>query len=343
MLLTSNIRATVAPRNASRDVSLGDFGFAPAFSFDGSMVCGVTKLSVFAIALAALTLGTSVGCAHPVEKRTAREKAVQTAHREQLNTAKEEKGDPYWQAAQREVYKTPEQLLAQDRTERQGDGPLPKLVRGPHAKKQLLLTFDDGPHARSTPVLLKILADEHVSATFFVIGKMVEKRPDLLKAIEKGGHTIGNHTFSHVTLPRLSEEDIRTEYRANNDIVEKITGRKMTFCRPPGGDYDAKTIQAAEDEGLTTVLWTDDPGDFANPGDRVVLERTLKRLSNGGILLMHDGSPNTENILRELIHEARARGFEFTSPEEMVKGVRDLRLAPGIAQGSPGASRVVLK
>lgn len=250
------------------------------------------------------------------------------AHRAKLNLAKEENGDLYWQEARDEVYKTPEELLAQDAGERRRSMPLPKLVRGSHRDKTLLLTFDDGPHASSTLPLLKILADEHVPATFFVIGKMVERRPDLLRAIAKAGHTIGNHTFSHVTLPRLPEDEIQTEYRANDDIVRKVTGQRMRFCRPPGGDYDAKTIRAAEAEGLTTVLWTDDPGDFANPGDGIVLDRTLRRLSNGGVILLHDGSPNTLDVLRELIHEARARGFTFTTPQAMADGIGDLRKSP---------------
>ncbi len=270
----------------------------------------------------------AAGCARPVEKRTFAEKKVLATHRAKLNLAKEEKDDPYWQAAREEVYKTPEQLLAQDASERRRGQPLAKLVRGSHRAKTLLLTFDDGPHPTSTPAHQKILRDENVSATFFVIGKMVEKRPDLLRAIAQAGHTVANHTFSHVTLPKLPFDDQRTEYRANNEIVEKVVGQKMRFCRPPGGDYDADTIRAAQAEGLTTVLWTDDPGDFANPGDGIVLDRTLKRLSNGGILLLHDGSPNTLDVLRELIHEARARGYEFTTPQEMVDQVGDLRKPP---------------
>lgn len=274
------------------------------------------------------------GCARPVEKRTAVEKRRIAAHRASINAAKEETGDPYWQAARAEVYKTPEQLLAQDAGEN-----LPKLVRGPHGTRSLLLTFDDGPHPQSTLPLLKILADEGVPATFFVIGKMVEKRPDLLRAIAKAGHTIGNHTFSHVTLPKLSPDEQRTEYRANDDLVQKITGRRMAFCRPPGGDYDANTIRAAQAEGLTTVLWTDDPGDFANPGDGIVLDRTLKRLSNGGVILLHDGSPNTLDVLRELIHEAKARGFTFTTPQAMVDGLGGLGKAEGPrTEGVPSRS-----
>lgn len=252
------------------------------------------------------------GCAKPIEERTAHEKRVNLEHREMLNLAKEETKDPFWQTAKAELAENPPMLAA----------PMTKLIRGPRDNKALLLTFDDGPHPLSTLKLLKILSDEHVPATFFVIGKMAEKHPDLVRAIVRDGHTLANHTFSHVTLPNFSFADQRTEYRANNELIEKISGVRMRFCRPPGGDYNDNTLVAAKAEGLTTVLWTDDPGDFANPGDGIILDRTLKKLSNGGIILLHDGSANTLDTLREFIHEARERGFTFTTPQEMVDGLR---------------------
>ncbi len=262
----------------------------------------------------------ALGCSKPVEERTVHEKTINAAHKKQLNLAKEEKGDPYWIAARAAIATMGDKPLA--RPVIYGHRPtITRIVRGSHHEKTLLLTFDDGPHPASTLRLLKILADEHVPATFFVIGKMVEKHPDLLRAIQRAGQTIANHTFSHVTLTKLPFDEQRTEMRANNAIVEKITGERMRFFRPPGGDHDEQTLHAARAEGLVTVLWTDDPGDFANPGDTIVLDRTLKRLSNGGVILLHDGSPNTLDTLRELIHEARARGFGFTTPQDMIAGL----------------------
>lgn len=248
-----------------------------------------------------------------------------------LNLAKEEKNDPYWQAAAVEVAREPEDVLAHAASI--VPPPLGRFVRGSHLKKKLLLTFDDGPHPQSTPLLLRMLHDEKVPATFFVIGKMAEKRPDLILAIKQAGQTLANHSFSHVTLSKLSPEDQRIEYRANNDLVKKLTGIQMRFCRPPGGDLTNVTIRAGQDEGLTTVLWTDDPGDFANPGDGIVLDRTLKRLSNGGVILLHDGSPNTIDVLRELIHEAKARGFSFATPQEMLDDLSELGV-PGTGRAS---------
>src|SRR5207244_3919713 len=100
-----------------------------------------------------------------------------------LNLAKEEKGDSYWQAAAAEVGKEPEEVLTRAASATRPQ--LARLIRGSHLKKKLLLTFDDGPHPRSTPVLLRMLHQEKVPATFFVIGKMAEKRPDLVVAIHQ--------------------------------------------------------------------------------------------------------------------------------------------------------------
>lgn len=282
-------------------------------SLDCSAITPYAKVRTWFFATSlAIALTFVAGCARPVEERTARERSLIKAHRARLNLAKEETNDPLWQTARAEVKNGTVGPIARAN----------RLIRGPHDTKTLLLTFDDGPHAATTLPLLKILQEEHVPATFFVIGKMAEKRPDLVRAIAKAGYTLANHSFSHVTLPNFSLEDQRTEYRANNELIERITGQRMEFCRPPGGDYSRDTLRAAEDEGLTTVLWTDDPGDFANPGDGITLDRTLKKLSNGGIILLHDGSRNTLDVLRELIHEARARGFEFTTPQAMVDGLR---------------------
>lgn len=236
-----------------------------------------------------------------------------------VNQAVVQSNDPYWQRAEEEVYRSSEELAAQDDRERRRGQILPKLRRGNPSEKVLALTFDDGPHPIHTQKLLDVLKAENVKATFFVIGKMVEKHPELLKAIYEGGHEIGNHTFSHVTLTKIPQEDILTEYRANNDIVQKTIGLQMTVCRPPGGDYDAQVIQAATECGLTTVLWTDDPGDYANPGTNVVAERTMAKLSNGGIILLHDGIEQTLEVLPQIIAYARSKGFRFVTSTELQK------------------------
>ena len=229
--------------------------------------------------------------------------------------------DSYWQHAMEEVDRSPEEIAAQSsREERQGLY-LPKLIRGNSREKLLALTFDDGPHPQFTERLLALLKQEKVRATFFVVGKMVEKHPELLKDIVDQGNLIGNHTFSHVTLTKIPENEVRAEYEACNDIVEDVTGIRMKFCRPPGGDYDRHVIRAATDQGLTTVLWTDDPGDYANPGTHVIERKTLDRLSNGGIILLHDGIEETIKVLPQIIAYARDHNYQFVTVDQLMESL----------------------
>jgi peptidoglycan/xylan/chitin deacetylase (PgdA/CDA1 family) len=194
---------------------------------------------------------------------------------------------------------------------------LAKIARGNPKKKLIALTFDDGPHPDFTPQLLDILEREKVRATFFVIGKMVERYPDLVRQIRDHGHVIANHSFSHVTLSKIPGADVPIEYKACNDIVFKVAGVKPKYCRPPGGDYDKDVIRGAEAVGLTTVLWTDDPLDYASPGATVIEQRTLGRLSNGGIILLHDGAKQTLQVLPQIIEFAKKKGYKFVGVDEL--------------------------
>lgn len=233
------------------------------------------------------------------------------------NQAVEDRVDAYWQRAQQEVYKSPEELQAQVNREKRRKQTVATLIRGNQKRKCLALTFDDGPHPIYTLQLLDILKREKVPATFFVIGFLAERNPDLIRAENDGGFAIGNHTFSHVTLTHLPYKEIRTEYRACSDVVQNIVGRRPKFCRPPGGDYDPLVVRAAEEEGLVTTLWTDDPGDYASPGTTVIEKDTLRKLSNGGVILLHDGVPETIQILPQIIESAKKRGFKFVTLDQL--------------------------
>ena len=237
------------------------------------------------------------------------------------NSAQLDQTDQFWKRAEEEIYRSPEELVAQDARETRRGEKLPKLMRGNPNKKLLALTFDDGPHQIYTNLLLNILQREQVKATFFVIGKMVERYPNLLRSIDAAGMDIGNHTFSHVTLTKIPEQDAEIEYRANNDIVKKVIGKTMRFCRPPGGDYDAEVIEASTHCGLTTVLWTDDPGDYANPGQAKIEERVLSKITNGGIILLHDGVAETLNVLPQIIAYGKKKGFQFVTISELQRSI----------------------
>jgi peptidoglycan/xylan/chitin deacetylase (PgdA/CDA1 family) len=239
------------------------------------------------------------------------------------NTAVEDRLDKYWQKALTEVYKSHEEIFSQRLREYRRGSMLPALVSGDPHSKDIALTFDDGPHPQFTPQLLAVLKRENVTATFFVIGKQVELYPNLIKDENAAGHVVGNHTFSHVTLTHIPEEDVETEYRSCSDLVQSIIGKRPKFCRPPGGDYDDDVLQAASNTGLTTTLWTDDPGDYASPGVMAIETRTIKHLKAGAIILLHDGIQETIDILPKLIQIARAKGLNFVGIDKLKPSTQD--------------------
>ncbi|MHB8637028.1 MAG: polysaccharide deacetylase family protein [Fimbriimonadaceae bacterium] len=187
-----------------------------------------------------------------------------------------------------------------------------RVVRGSRIKEKIIaLTFDDAPRPETTEALMLILQGADVPATFFVIGKQVERYPTVTREIDANGFTIGNHTYSHVNLKEVPLVDVETEYAATNNAVRGLVGHDLTFCRPPGGDCNLKVEEGAAAVGLKTVLWTDDPADYAMPGEQVILDYTLSHLSDGGIILLHDGVQQTVDILPKLIHDIRARGYRI--------------------------------
>ncbi len=234
--------------------------------------------------------------------------AVPTAR---VNEAVPQRGDKFWQKAFRELFVNARTASAYTLAVR-------KLTHGNTKDKVIALTFDDGPHPGKTEELLGLLKKENVKATFFLVGKMAAKDPHSVRLEALQGHEIANHTFSHPTLTRLSVEDVMTEYQACSDVIKSITGKEPRFCRPPGGDCDDAVVNAGARVGLITTMWTDDPGDFNRPDPEVLLDRTLKKATNGGIILLHDGIPQTMEILPTLITELKKQGFRFVTVSELL-------------------------
>jgi peptidoglycan/xylan/chitin deacetylase (PgdA/CDA1 family) len=166
------------------------------------------------------------------------------------------------------------------------------------------LTFDDAPHPMYEPLLLDMLRRSGIHATFFVIGRNARAYPYFVKDMVEQGHEVGNHTYYHVRLPPLTINEVKEELTSASGMIQTITGRPVRYFRPPGGDYTPATLRAAESLGLTTVFWTDDPGDFQNPGVDVLLERYTRTLRRGGIVLLHDNAPEMVQALPSLLRIA---------------------------------------
>lgn len=173
-----------------------------------------------------------------------------------------------------------------------------------------------------TPLLLDLLKREGIKATFFVIGRNAEAYPYFIRDLVAAGHELGNHTYHHVHLPGLEPSEIRKELLLCNQVLERLTGVVPRYFRPPGGRYDRTVLQVARDLGLTTVFWTDDPGDYAGLSLPVLEKRLEDHLRPGGIVLLHDNVANTLRVLPVFIRKARAQGLALGTVEGLVLAQR---------------------
>ncbi len=181
---------------------------------------------------------------------------------------------------------------------------------------EIHLTFDDGPNPATTPHLLELFEAEGVKATFFVIGNQVEKHEELLLKISKGGHTIGNHTYSHSFLPMLSQKNMEKEILTTNQRIKEITGSEPKLFRPPFGIIDQKVHRLLEEKEMHTVYWSAFSEDWRHIGEHSVVERLFKYAAPGGIMIMHELEPTGHQTIaatRTLIRKLKERDFSFSA------------------------------
>jgi peptidoglycan/xylan/chitin deacetylase (PgdA/CDA1 family) len=186
---------------------------------------------------------------------------------------------------------------------------------------EIALTFDDGPAPIYTNDVLSILRRYQVHATFFMLGVWVKRYPDLAKAVLADGHAIGDHTWSHPDLTKLSEGDIQKQLTNTIDAIKQTLGIRPLLFRPPYETYDRRVLNIAAALKLSTILWDVDPADWQRPGTGVIASSVLSHLHNGAIILMHDGGGDrsqTVQALSTIIQQALARGFRFVTIPQML-------------------------
>jgi peptidoglycan-N-acetylglucosamine deacetylase len=188
-------------------------------------------------------------------------------------------------------------------------------VDGPY----IAMTFDDGPHATNTPKLLEMAAKRHIKLTFFVLGECIEQNPDVLRREVAEGHEIGNHSWSHPNLAKLSDEGVRTQLQRTEDIIGKTTGIKPKLMRPPYGELTKRQrILVNRDFGYKVILWDVDPLDWKRPGSNVVAQRIITGARPGSIILSHDIHPPTIAAMPQVFDALLAKGFKFVTVSELL-------------------------
>lgn len=212
------------------------------------------------------------------------------------------------------------EIAAQDDAERERGIKLLKVITGDPAKPYIALTFDDGPHGPRTVQLLDLLHKLGVPATFFVVGRQVARFPGIVQRMVVEGHEVGNHTYNHYRLPRIPLEEVAGELNSTRDLLFSVLGIRVRLFRPPGGEYNPAILKIAEQNGYATILWTDDPADFAPGRTTAQIEAFVKRdITPGGIILLHDGIPATWGALPSLVASFRAQGFIFVTVSELIQ------------------------
>ena len=192
------------------------------------------------------------------------------------------------------------------------------LTRGPRtrgsAAPQIALTFDDGPHPEYTPRLLDVLAERQLTATFFVIGELAKRQPDLIRRIAAEGHELGNHTWTHSEPARTSPRQFLDEVRRTDELLIELTGEASRTMRPPKGELNWHKLTGLWQRGLNVALWNVDPRDYrmTSADDMTAWCETYKPHA-GDILLMHDNHPWAITAVATLAAGGVFQQFETTT------------------------------
>ncbi len=193
-----------------------------------------------------------------------------------------------------------------------------RLWRGNPRRREIALTFDDGPSPVATPLLLAILRRYGAQATFFVIGEHAIPYPYLVKQMVVEGHEVGNHTFHHPDLTTVDAATLQDEVGAAAAAIGGMAGHPRWF-RPPGGDYSPAVAAAARASAMGMAMWTANSGDWALPPPKVLTERVLARAESGAIIVLHNGTLNTVRALPGVIVELQRRGYNLVTLSQLAR------------------------
>ncbi|WP_255558324.1 polysaccharide deacetylase family protein [Flavobacterium taihuense] len=185
-------------------------------------------------------------------------------------------------------------------------------------EKKIALTFDDGPN-EMTLLVLNILKKYNAKATFFCIGKNIETHPDILRQTIEEGHTIGNHSYSHSPFfDFYGKDQVIAEIEKTDALIESVTGKKTTVFRPPYGVTNPSIRRALEVTHHKTIGWNIRSLDGVVKSEKFLLDRIKKRIKPGGVVLLHDTSIQTVNVVEQLLSFLQQNNYAVVSLEELL-------------------------
>lgn len=182
-------------------------------------------------------------------------------------------------------------------------------------KPKIAITFDDGPHPTFTPQLLDGLKKRNVKASFFVIGNLAKANPEIIRRQKKEGHLIGNHTYHHVDITKMSDEQARDEIQSTNEVVEGIIGEEVSFVRPPFGIWQ-KNLE--KELSVIPVLWSVDPLDWTTKNVDEIVNKVVTQVKENDMILLHDCYQSSVDAALRIIDILLQEGYEFVTVDEMI-------------------------
>lgn len=212
------------------------------------------------------------------------------------------------------------------------------VTQVPIRQKVVALTFDDGPNPPYTNQIVDYLCEEHVPATFFVVGKAVEKYPAIVRKEELCGDAVGNHSWDHAHLVLESRGHLVSELKMTDTAIYRATGRHTNLFRPPFGARDFMVIQEAHRLGYEVIMWSVPlPRDWQNPPPTVIANRVMAKVKDGGIIVLHDGNrgkpgdrKNTVAATRLIVRALQQQGYKLVTVPELIRlGYEQGTLPPG--------------
>lgn len=203
------------------------------------------------------------------------------------------------------------------------------LFHGNISRREIALTFDDGPHPHDTPQVLDVLAKHEVHATFFLIGQDIELYPNLVNQIHHSGHQLALHCYRHLPFPLLNASTLKGQLTRTRNAIASACGispESIRDVRPPYGFFTRKTISLLNEWGYRLTLWDNMPLHFLQPASWTI-KQVLKLTAPGSVIVLHDGhghGKKVAHVVNVIVPQLKAKGFEFVTIEQMRLGLSQL-------------------
>ncbi|HVU07693.1 MAG TPA: polysaccharide deacetylase family protein [Verrucomicrobiae bacterium] len=199
----------------------------------------------------------------------------------------------------------------------------PFICRGSNSKKQIALTFDDGPDTNSTPQLLELLREEKIEAAFFCVGKKIEVNPELARQILRDSHLLENHSYAHSNFTNFfSATKLQNELACAQNTIQVATNTTSKFFRPPIGLSNPTTFRVAKKMNLQIIGWSVRSLDTVIASPQKIVARVARKLHPGAIILLHDGNIPAEKLVvtvKLLLATLRELGYEVARLDKILK------------------------